>query len=290
MAGPSISSFVSPTGGVIVLKIIPSTGVDLVNTPASLIRHEGSLVGSGVPIFSGAPLPLVYIDDGEKLPKYLDFGTTYFYTYTDPGGTVTTPGIVPSSQLQIFGGYLDKLIFRLFSAGMSSLAVPKGFNQIRVLESMPLSMGSAGTYFPFVVMNLDLEQQEAMQIGQNVEFYENNVNIMPLLVFRRYSLSILSHNAYERNFYKDAAIIVLQTMMFALHAIGQNVEFSFEATQNQVSDGVESPGFYEAVIMLDFTGQFNISFYTNYPIIESITPVITSSTYPTSGVYTVFTI
>jgi hypothetical protein len=290
MSGPSVASFVSPTGGTVILKITPSSGVDFVNTEASLVRYANSLTSSAVTLFSGAPLPLVYIDDGEQLPKYLDFATTYFYQYTDPGGTFVTPGIQPSSQLQIFGGYLDKLIFRLFSAGMSSLAVPKEFNAIRVLETMPLSMGSAGTYFPFVVMNLDLEQQEAMQIGQDVEFYETNVNIMPLLVFRRYSMSILSHNAYERNFYKDAAIVVFQTMMIALHSIGQNVEYSFEVSQNQVSDGVESPGFYEAVLMFDFTGQFNVSFYTNYPIIRSITPVVSATTYTPSGIYTVFTI
>lgn len=290
MAGPTVSSFVSPTGGVIILKITPSDGVDLVSTPASIVRYAGSLVNSGVTIFSGAPLPLVYVDDGAALPKYLDFNTTYFYTYTDTGGSFTTSGIIPSSQLQIFGGYLDKLIFRLFSAGMSSLAVPNQYNPIRVLESMPLSMGSAGTFFPFVVMNLDLEQQEAIQIGQDVEFYQNNVNIQPLLVFRRYSLSILSHNAEERNFYKDAAIVVLQTMMIPLHAIGQNIEYSFEVSQNQVSEGVESPGFYEAVIMLDFTGQFNISFYTNYPVIESIVTTVSAATGSPSGIRTVFTI
>jgi hypothetical protein len=290
MAGPTVSSFVSPTGGVIVLRITPSNGVDLQNTPASITRYANSLSSSGTVLVSGAPLPLVYVDDGEQLPKYLDFNTTYYYTYTDPGGSFTTPGIVPSSQLQIFGGYLDRLIFRLFSAGMSSLAVPKGMNAIRVLENMPLSMGSAGTYFPFVVMNLDLEQQEAMQIGQDVEFYPTNVNIQPLLVFRRYSMSILSHNAYERNFYKDAAIVVLNTMMIPLHAIGQNVEYSFEISQNQVSDGTDQPGFYEAVMMIDMTGQFNISFYTDYPIIESITPVISATTYVTSGITTVFTI
>lgn len=290
MAGPSISSFVSPTGGVITLHITPSSGSDPRTTPASITRYENSISGSGTVIVSGAPLSLVFVDDGEKLPKYLDFSTPYYYVYNDPGGIATVGPIVPSSQLQIFGGYLDQLIFRLFSAGMSSLAVPKGFNAIRVMEEMPLSMGSLGTYFPIVVMNLDLEQQEAMQIGQNVEFYPTNTNIMPLLVFRSYSMSILSHNAKERDFYKNAAIVVLQTMMFTLRSIGQNIEYTFQATQNQVSDGTMGPGFYEAVIMCDFTGQFNISFQTNYPIIESIVPVISATTAVISGITTVFTI
>jgi hypothetical protein len=172
---------------------------------------------------------------------------------------------------------------------MSALAIPQGLNAIRVLEQMPLSMGSTGTYFPFVVMNLDLEQQEAVQIGQDVQFSETNIDIVPMIVFRRYSLSILSHNAQERNFYKDASIAVLRGLMQTLASIGGNITSSFQAAQSQEPTGPMMPGFYEADVMFDMEGQFNVSIYTNYPLIETIAPVI-SGVYPVSGYITVFSI
>ena len=286
---PAITSFISPTGGIVVLNIVPSSGVDPKTGVVALLRYANSLLSTPAVLVSGAPGPLVFIDDGEGLPNYLDFNTNYYYTVIDAGGAATTDAIKPASQLQVFTSYLDRLIFRSYSAGMSALAIPQGLNAIRVLEQMPLSMGSTGTYFPFVVMNLDLEQQEAVQIGQDVQFSETNIDIVPMIVFRRYSLSILSHNAQERNFYKDASIAVLRGLMQTLASIGGNITSSFQAAQSQEPTGPMMPGFYEADVMFDMEGQFNVSIYTNYPLIETIAPVI-SGVYPVSGYITVFSI
>ena len=221
---------------------------------------------------------MVFFDDGVAQPSYLDFTTTFFYAVTDPTGTTTTPSITPSPQLVVFSDYLDKLMFRMFSAGMSALAVPANFNAIRVLQALPLTMGSEATKFPFVVMNLDLEQQEHLQIGEDVDFSFTNLNIIPMIVMKRYSINILSHNAQERDFYKDSTIGVIITMMQSLTQIGQDFSYKWQASNTQESDGIFPGGFYASIIMLEMTGQFNVSMNTNYPIIEHIAPDISELT------------
>jgi len=273
---PSIQSTVSATGGVIILTIGLSTGLDPNNSNITIERYTDSLSNPPVTIYIG-PYGPVYIDLGDSLPSYLDVSTPYFYTVTDTMGSATTTAIVPSSTLEVFSNYLDKVLFRLFSAGFTSLALPQGFNKIRVLQAMPLTMGSDGTIFPFVVMNLDLEQQEDIQIGQAINTMTSEVNTIPLIVYRRYSIHILSQAARERDFYKDAGISIIYNILPVLNSIGNAVSIDFQAAQSQASEGIKMPGFYEAVIMLDITGQFNVASLNNdLPIIENISAVFTA--------------
>lgn len=288
---PTITATVGATGGVVVLNILLSAGLDQNSANITIQRYTGSLSNPPTTILNNSLYTPVFIDDGEALPAYLDFNTQYWYSITDSVGTATIGPISPGAQLVIFSSYLDKLLFRLFSAGVSALAVPQGFNKIRVLESLPLTMGSEATLFPFVVMNLDLEQQEYTQIGEDVDASETNIDVIPLIVFRRYSVCILSHNAKERDFYKDACMGVLYTAMRSVLAdIGSDLTYSFQATNSQVSDDQKAPGFYECTIMVNLSGMFNLSVHTNYPLIEFIAPVITSTTATISGVTTIFSV
>jgi hypothetical protein len=275
MAGPTVISSVVPTGGTIVLDItLGDPTFDINNTNITILRYTGSLSNAPVQVYTG-PYLMIFFDDGVAQPSYLDFNTTFYYAVTDPTGTTTTPSITPTPQLVVFSDYLDKLMFRMFSAGMSALAVPADYNPIRVLNSLPLTMGSEATKFPFVVMNLDLEQQEHLQIGEDIDFSFTNLNIIPMIIMKRYSLNILSHNAMERDFYKDSAKGVILTMMQSLTQIGQDFSYNWQASNTQESAGIFPGGFYCSVVMLEMTGQFNVSMNTNYPVIDTIAPVIT---------------
>ena len=295
MSGPAVTLIASPTGGCVVLDIeLGSPTLMLApviyTTPITIKRYTGSLSSTPVTIYNNLPYTPTYIDAGDNLPNYLDFGTSYWYSVTDPTGTTVVGPIVPAPQLAVFSNYLDGLLLRLFSAGVSAIAVPPGFNAIRVLQAMPLTPASDATEFPFIVMNLDLEQQEELQIGEDVLFSLNNINILPLIITRRYSINILSHNAQERDFYKDSVLGVCYTMMIALNQAGQGFTYSIQASNTQAGDGLNMPGFYASIIMLEFTGQFNMTITTTIPPISQIDVDVTAYTGTVSGIPTEFQI
>lgn len=274
---PKVCSSTVPTGGIVALQITPSSGVDQVSGTTVIQRYTGSLLSSAVTIYSGTTTA-VFLDDGELLPDYLDFGTTYYYKVTDTGGTATTSGIVPKPAVIIFNSYIDKILFRAFSAGVNSLATiasGQGFGQIRVLEAMPLTASNES--LPFIVMNLDLEQQEHIQIGEAVvnSGFTNNF-AMPSLHYRRYSISILTKSSIERDFYKNACIGIYYSIIPTLSLIGSDVSIDFSVAQSQVSEAGQgmAPGFFEATLMIDLTGIFNTIVVTDYGLIEHINPNI----------------
>jgi hypothetical protein len=282
---PNISAQVFATGGAVLLDITPSKGVDLYNSPMALYRYTGSLSSSATLLFSGTPYQLKWIDNGDELPNYLDFGTTYFYQVVDSGGTFTTSGIVPATENIIITSYLDKILFRAFSAGINSLALPEGFKKIRVLEAMPLTQGSE--QLPMIVMNLDLEQQTELGIGALVNSSLTNIYEIQVISLRRYSISILTKNAQERDFYKNACVGVFYIMMQSLSLVGLGFTINYQASNNQCVGSNEDPGFYECVFMLDMTGNFNLQVQTNYGIIESIVPVISATVEVVGGPVTI---
>lgn len=284
MAGPNIIPTVAATGGVIALDITLSTGLSVVTTPIALYRTNQNTSSSTL-IYSGLATP-VYIDIGDSLPNYLDFATPYSYTIIDTSGSFTTSGIVPSNYLNIFSTYLDKLFLRMFSAGIAGIVPPQGYKKVNVLQSMPLAMGSVGTLFPFVVMNLDLQQQDYLQIGQAITDDEMvNLDVKSLIMFRRYSVNMCSLNAQERDFYKDVILSIFYgSIVPILNRIGEVTEIHAQAAQSQVSDDNLQPGFYVSTIMVEVEGIFNLSVDNNFPIIEGINPVITSTVASISGI------
>lgn len=286
MAGPTVTYTVSPTGGAIVLNIqLGNSTLNVYTTPITISRYAGSLAATPDVIYNNQVYTPVYFDAGDGLQTYLNFTIGYYYKVTDPTGTTTIGPILPSPQVTVFSNYLDGLLFKLFSAGINGVTVPHGFRPIKVLQAMPLSMGSEATNFPFVVMNLDLQQQDSLEIGENVlSNTQSNLNVLPTTVMRRYSINVVSHNAQERDFYKDSCIDVCYATMLSLINIGQGFTYDVQASNSQSSDGSMLPGFYVSVIMLEFIGQFNISVTTNLPFIESINPVLSVTPSPSGTI------
>lgn len=281
--GPFILPTVASTGGIIALDITQSPGLNVVTTPIALYRTN-QLTSSSTLIYSGLMTP-VYIDIGDGLPNYLDLVTPYSYTMIDPGGTYTTSGIVPSGYLNIFSTYIDKLMLRMFTAGLATITVPQGFKKVRVLQAMPLSMGSEGTIFPFIVMNLDLQQQDFLQIGQAItDDASTNLDVQSLIMFRRYSINMCSLNAFERDYYKDVILSIFYGgIVPILNKIGEVTEIHAQAAQSQASSDNLQPGFYVSTIMVELEGIFNYSVDNNFGLIEFIDPDITSTVEFISG-------
>ena len=282
--GPMIIPTVAATGGIIALDITLSPGLPVVSTPIALYRTNQT-TSSSVLLYSGLATP-IYIDIGDALPNYLDLATPYSYTMIDPGGTYTTSGIVPSGYLNVFSTYIDKLLLRMFTAGLATIPVPQGFKKVRVLQAMPLSMGSEGTIFPFVVMNLDLQQQEFLQIGQAItDDASTNLDVQSLIMFRRYSINVCSLNAFERDYYKDVIFSIFYGgIVPILNKIGEVTEIDAQAAQSQQSSDNMQPGFYTSTIMVDIHGIFNYSVNNDFGIIEFIYPDIISTVEAISGV------
>lgn len=281
---PGIQATISPTGGAILLDITLSEGLDPNTSNITLTRYAGSLSSTPVILINNGLYTPVYLDVGDYSPNYLDFSTSYYYVVQDSKGSAVVGPTIPATQLVIYDTYLDKTIFRLFAAGINSVSIPQGWRKIHVEQAMPLTWATEPV-FPFIVMNLDLEQQEYTQIGENVNFSLTNITTIPLIVYRRYSLSILSQDSAERDFYKDSCKVVLYSMMAVLRKIGFDVTYDFQAANSQATDDNKIPGFYECQIMLDITGPTNIVYETNYGIIESVVATVSAVT---SGSVVVF--
>lgn len=285
MAGPIVTTSVATTGGAIILNItLGNPALDVNSALITIKRYANSLSATPITILNNGLYTPVYFDVGDGLETYLNFTTPYYYTVTDPTGTTTVGPITPAAQILVYSNYLDGMLFKLFSAGISAVAVPAQFNKINVLQALPLTMGSDGTIFPFIVMNLDLEQQEYLEIGENVESnIKSPLNTLPVVVTRIYSINVLSQNAQERDFYKDACLGVCFTLINSLLDIGQGFTYDIQASNTQATQSPQVPGFYCSTIMFEFTGQFNVTINDNLPRIEIIAPIISTTPSPLSS-------
>lgn len=284
MSLPSITATVSNTGGAIVLNLAVSSGLNPDTTNITINRYSGSLTNPSTTLYSGPSIP-VYVDVGDQLPNHLDFNTTYFYSITDTNGTTTTLGILPMAKLVVTSSYLDGMLFRLFTAGIHALDVPAGITkgtEIRVLQELPFSRGEI---LPCIVMNLDLLQQQEVPIGRAIDTSFTNKFVIPTFALRRYSIWILTRTARDRDFYKDACVSVLLSIMTdVMNTLGQNYTYSFQSAQNQIVDPSPefAPGFYESNVVMEMLGSYNIEIQTNYGLITHISPTV-SATYASGG-------
>lgn len=282
---PTIKATVSSTGGCIYLNFGLSPGSDPATATVTLQRYTGSLSATPVTLYSAVFDP-VYVDVGDQLPNHLDFNTVYYYSYTDTTGTVFTPPIVPAASLVVMSSYLDGLLFRLFTAGIHALDVPAGISkgtEIRVLQELPFSRGEI---LPCIVMNLDLLQQQEVAIGRAIDTSFDNSWIIPTYALRRYSFWILTRTARDRDFYKDACVAVLLSIMTdVMEQLGQNYTYTFQAAQSQNVDPSPefAPGFFESNVMMEMLGEYNVQIHTNYGLIESITPSVSAISMSPSG-------
>jgi hypothetical protein len=272
---PLIKPTLIPTGGVIRLDFNPSsTGPWTLSRAVSV---SGQL-GAATVLYSGAPV-LFYIDLGDGIGQPLSSTTSYVYTLATGSGTVVTAALNPSLALKITSdvalenntefGYVF-LIKRLIEAGLNSLTLPDGWSPPSVILAMPLTGRPA---LPIVTINADLEQQDKVPIGQMVNTdFENNSYTITSLVKNRYRITVLCETATQREFYKKAiAAIYTVALATVLPAFGQDISHTLQTASSQVTSDESSPGFYFADIMVEFTGNFDVTISTTYPVVNGFT-------------------
>jgi len=264
MALPVIEYTVILTGGVISFNI---------TSDQTTLQFQRSSDGGNTwtTLYNGLTTGIgTYIDAGDQTNAHLDFNTSYIYQVTDASGTVQTPPITPSASMQVYSDDMTYLIIRMVQASLDAIARPVSIFPAKVLTAMPLSRTPE---LPLVTVNLDLVQQSYVGIGRNVPDSSTNQYNIPGMALRRFSVWVLAQNVETRNFYHDALIGFLCSIMstaFSQAGINMDNKYQYQATQGQKTSGPESPGFYYSQIMFDMHGPLNIGVTTNYGSVTNI--------------------
>lgn len=159
---------------------------------------------------------------------------------------------------------------RLLQAGLNNIATPPGIATAKVTFAMPQGGLPA---LPFVVIFPVMLQQDAQKLGNDVNQSITNQWTINELARYHFQVSILTKNAQEMLFYRDAVIGIFKTLVATvLSRIGQDVEHNYIASASQATGDFTnmSPGFFHQDVLLEFVGVFNITIQTNYGIIEHI--------------------
>ncbi len=258
-----------PTGGAITLNITASGMM-------TLSRSVSGINGFGpyVPLYTGPAVPF-YVDAGDLLPGPLSPNNFYAYRVTDTVGTVDSVPLQPILEFNPQIEPLTALLIRMLQGAINVLAVPYGVSKVQVLQAMPIE---GLPPLPMIVVNLDVIQQEQIPIGQQVPIYQDlgNGTITATIASyakRIFKISILTDNAVERDFYRDMLPGFLEVFAVSVLApTGLNNEHRYQLASGQVAkDQIgKAPGFYFADVMLEFSGQLNITVNAQYGLIEHI--------------------
>ncbi len=275
----SIVASVIATGGAVRLDTV-SRGLTTISRAVSGVSGLGSftLIGSSAVGFG------YFLDVGDQLPGPLDPATAYVYRMHDLNGTFDTPSIMPAKTLILEVDPFDGILIKLLQGAVNSLMLPNGFGRATVMQAMPI-VGSVA--MPFMVINQDLIQQDEIPIGQSLQFQTqlgiDGVGTLTGLVNRIYKISVLSLNAPERNFYRDAILATFGVLLNGvLQPLGCDVTHRFQVSSGAVAKDTlgKAPGFYWADASLEFKGSITLRVANNYGLIEHITM---TGTDPISG-------
>ena len=279
----NIEYTVLPTGGAVQLKLYSDSETMTLNRATSgsaglstwTTLYNGPGPGASG-LFNGVPTtPFVqFVDAGDYLPGPLIPTDLYVYQLTDSNGnTYTTDAISVSGSLILNRIDLTELLAKLLWGGLQSLPLPSNYKTPQVYHAMPLT---GQPPLPLVTINLDLFQQSDNQIpvGQNVPNYSTNGSWdVAALAKWRYIVAVLTTNAAEREFYRQAIIGLFHGLLYApLNELGVNVSHSFQSTNGQTTgDGSRmNPGFYWSEIALDLTGTYRLSIDNNPGTVNAI--------------------
>ena len=270
MAAPTITATPIITGGAIYLNIKSDAAscqlqrsADGGSTWATLENYTAKGANTTVGYVS-------YFDVGDGLPSHLDLTISYVYQVIDVNGTTQSAALTPSASLQITRDNFSYIFVRLVQAALDSIALPKGLKKTHVLQAMPLDRTPT---LPLVTINLDLIQQSEVPIGRNVPDSDTNQWTIPGNAIRRFSIWVLTQNVVERDFYHDALLGLIATIMstaFSSDNLGMSTHYSYQAAQGQTTGGENSPGFYYSQVMLEMNGPMNIGVTTDYGTPTSI--------------------
>jgi len=253
-----------PTGGAILLSL-SNTGSSGVASGIALSRTDNGGT-SWTPLYSGL-LPDTYLDVGDGLATNLSTTGVYQYMISDvatPSVSALSASVTPSSQLTLIPDLTSETFRRLLQGAIQALVPPSGYKTPQLLFVMPLD---ATPQLPFMVLNLDLAQQEEVPIGLGIA--KENFAMEQLAAdagvasavwnvsgtqMRRYSLHIFSRNYLERDYWQDAMVGVLYGLQGILATANLNLTFSYQITQGAVSADEAQPGFYYAQVEIDTKG------------------------------------
>ena len=167
--------------------------------------------------------------------------------------------------------YLTALLLSLLKAAFTNLSYPEGMRTPSVFHSMPLAGFPA---LPFVSVTLEQMMQTEVPIGRDTAEFIGEANLVTTFVRRMWRVSVLSSNATEREFLRDAVISIFQSIMNSVFLpLAQNQMHSFMSESGQVVNTREEglvPGFYYSEILLDVEGPLNVSITPDFGIINSI--------------------
>lgn len=266
---PKLSWQVSPTGGIVILKL-ESSGA----APSwSLVRGvvSGSSIAQQAILFEDlTAIQPVFLDVGDGTKDPLDPTLNYQYTFTTSKGAVVAGPISPAACITLEPDNLTAILLRALTAGFRSLSIPAGFNnRPQVFHAMP--MGIQPT-LPMVSLNGTLLQQGDIPIGQNaMSNTASNTLTVGGLALRHYTIAVMTSTVAEREFYRDATLGIFNAILGPImNAIGENATHRFQVHSSQVAGPGQQPGFYYSEILLELTGSFSVGVTTTYGIIESI--------------------
>lgn len=270
MAAPTITATSVITGGAIYLDINSDAttcelqrSADDGTTWTTLENYTAKGANTTVGYVS-------YFDVGDLLQSHLDLNTSYLYQVIDVNGTTQSAPITPSASLQITRDNFSYIFVRLVQGALDSIVLPKGLKKASVLQAMPLARTPK---LPLVTINLDLAQQSEVPIGRNVPDSDTNQWNIPGNAIRRFSIWVLAQSVAERDFYHDALLGLIMTIMstaFSDQNLGMSTHYSYQAAQGQTTGNEKNPGFYYSQVMLEMDGPMNIGVTTDYGTPTSI--------------------
>lgn len=283
MSGSQLTASVVPTGGAIMLNLpgyVSPTASGTI-TIARAVQSGGTLSAFGT-LYSGPPLA-VWIDagdgtDGAPGPAPLSASLAYVYQVTDSGGAVQVGPLTPAPSLQPSNDGLTQLFIRLLQAGINNLTLPTGVQPVQVTTQMPVGGWQA---LPFIIVNLDLIQQDEVPIGQDMPQPDaSNVWEITTYAKRVWRVTVLSRSAAERDFYRDSLLSIFQALKATVFApLGLDNRHDFQAASGTDVNEWEgrSPGFYFADVLMTISGTMSVALLTGYGVIQSfaVTPTVT---------------
>ena len=274
MTAPVLTAVVVPIGGVIALSLPAYTSQAAIAAAGTITLSRQTNGGAFVQLYSGPPV-VAWIDPGDSSPSSLAPTSSYVYQLTDANGTATTTALTPASTLQPPDNSQTQLLIRLLQAGVNNLTLPTGINSVQVTTQMPLGGWSA---LPFIVVNLDLVQQQDTMIGEDFQAPDsNNTWTIPTWAKYLWRITILSRNAAERDYYRDNIIAICRVLKATVFSfIGSNMRHEVQAASGTDVDewSGKQPGFYYADVMFSVEGVLDAIVLTNYGAIKSfaVTP------------------
>lgn len=277
---PQLTATVVPTGGAVLLQMpgyfttaaIAAAGTVILSRAVS----GASGLGAFTQLYAGRPIG-AWVDAGDLLPSPLLAGNGYVYQLVDQTGAVQVGPAFPASALvQPATDSLTELFIRLIQGGIGNLALPAGINPVQVTTQMPLGGWQA---LPFIVVNMDLVQQQDTMIGEDVLNPDANNNwTIPVYAKRMWRITVLSRNAKERDFYRDSLIAIWRVLKATVFAqIGLDMRHDFQAASGTDVNEWEgkAPGFYYADVMCTIEGAYDNIILTNYLVIKEIAVGVT---------------